>query len=233
MAAQCNFILLGAGRSGTSLLAAQINHHSQVTCAMEVGAVHCLGSKPANRWRRDTPLNRMKTFAEHCQAHAHHTIKPIFGNKITTEQLLLPIPEQPVQAIENFRKYFSNTPVIFLVRDGRTCIPSKVKRGQKTLEAAIQFWKDAGVMLDFLRAHHPKLLVLRYEDLLQAPEATLKQVCTFLGVLWEPNMLHATDSDALPEMYRQAELRPEKAQVPPPEDWHAQIAAELAHLGYL
>lgn len=233
MAHSCDFIVLGAGRSGTSLLMAQINQHSQLACALESGAVPILSNPVKGLLRRDSPNNRMRRFAQHCDAAANKSTKAFYGNKITTEQLLLPLPEQPEAAIKNFLKYFSNKPIIFLVRDGRTCIPSKVKRGEKSLPEAIFFWKAAAVMLEYLKAHHNKLLVLKYEDLLNAPEKLLLQVCGFLGVPWEVEMLQATNSTVLPEMYRNPKILKEKALPPTPEAWHIQIRDKLQYLGYL
>lgn len=233
MANTCNFMLLGAGRSGTSLLAAQINHHSQVTCGLEAGAVPLLGQAPPSWWRRNTPLNRIKAFHKQCVAQALKVPTPLYGNKFTTEQLLLPYPDAPELAALAFAKVFSHVPLVFLLRDGRTCIPSKMARGGKSLNEAITFWEYAAVLHHHLVAVHPNILVLKYEALLQHPEKELLRVCEFLGVPFELQMLDATNSTLLPEMYRQPGVVLEKALVPKQEAWHIRIESTLRKLGYV
>jgi hypothetical protein len=232
MAHTCNFILLGAGRSGTSLLAAQINQHSKITCGFEDGAVNILSNPPASIFLRNTPKGKMKALLTHCYAMAKQSQKPLYGNKITTEQLLLPSPGQPEIAAKTFVKTFYRVPVIFLLRDGRTCIPSKVNRGGKTLEEAITYWEQSVLIHNSLLQNHASVLVLKYEELLQQPDQQLIKVCKFLGVTFEPAMMAATSSAILPEMYKNEGLRIEKALVHKEEDWHKRIKPTLVALGY-
>jgi hypothetical protein len=85
--------------------------------------------------------------------------------------------------------------VIAIVRDGRAVLAS-VLRAQAVMGqgfatdviALAARWRQA-VTLGRLFPDPARYHELRYEDLVTQPEATLRGVCQFLGVPWEPAML--------------------------------------------
>ena len=84
-----------------------------------------------------------------------------------------------------------HTKLIHIVRDGRATAASMHKRARKNLEWSAQRWVDGNLTA----LHHQfilgedKMLVLRYEDLLSEPESSIKRVCLFLGLEYDPVML--------------------------------------------
>lgn len=50
-------------------------------------------------------------------------------------------------------------------------------------------WKKA-VMAGELVAGNPRVIRVRYEDLVNEPEETIKKICDFVGICFEPNMLN-------------------------------------------
>ncbi|MGA8204231.1 MAG: sulfotransferase [Woeseiaceae bacterium] len=65
-----------------------------------------------------------------------------------------------------------------------------VKRNNVPLEAYCEAWVHAtGKILDFLERHPTNSMVCRYEDLVREPEATLRQVLALVGEEWQPDLL--------------------------------------------
>lgn len=89
------------------------------------------------------------------------------------------------------RDLFGNARFIHIVRDVRDYCLSINKAWGKNMFRAAQRWKD-----DVSRFHPECIglggncLEVRYEDLLADPESTLKGICLFLEIEWNPLMLH-------------------------------------------
>lgn len=80
--------------------------------------------------------------------------------------------------------------VIHLVRDGRGVAYSHLKRGDSFEQAVFHWLKKNAEVQDWLGADGaPDHLLVRYEDLCAHPAETVRRVCEFLGVEWEPQMM--------------------------------------------
>jgi len=82
--------------------------------------------------------------------------------------------------------------LIHLVRDGRAVAASLIPLdwGPANAHTAARFWMRAlafGLALE--TAYPTRVLRVRYEDLVRAPEATLRRICTFAEVDFVPAML--------------------------------------------
>jgi hypothetical protein len=228
------FFVLGPGRSGTSLLAAQLNGHPHLACGLESGSIATLGTPSKGWFKKDTPKTRFEAFRKHCHEQTLKHPQSRWGNKITTEQLLLHPELNPETAVYLFLETFPDVPIIFMIRDGRACVASKMKRGGHALEKALSHWKNGLLMGRYLQSIMPEqLLMLRYEQLIQNPEKRLQTVCDFLEVPFDSSMLQGTTlSDLLPEMYQHGVIRVEKSQPPTPEAWHPLLEPEQTAWGY-
>jgi hypothetical protein len=114
-----------------------------------------------------------------------------------------------VQIIRELNVLYPDAKFVHLVRDGRDVAMSFIELG----------WKSAGrcYMDDFewtvsLRfrdeyrdaAIESRILDIRYEDLVSHPEATLREICRFLGEEFQAAMLDAAQRiDQVPEGQRQ------------------------------
>ena len=233
------FMLLGAGRSGTSLLAALMDEHPEIEVGFELYGNACLRGQdiPDNR---DTMFyDRSGSFIERCMQQADGAEKSIWGNKITTEKLgglnkhnLYNQP--PVPVLDTFfNQYLANVKVIYILRDGRACIQSKLRRTKQSLESAVTWWKYAVEIYEFLQPR-PQTLFVRYESLVAQPANTLTEIFRFLGVEYDPQVLQGTMSPKLLETYRNPGINQTLAHnfdhqhpcVP-------MIHAELSRCGYL
>lgn len=110
--------------------------------------------------------------------------KSVFGDKAPDvehfiPQLMMLVPEAKI---------------VHVVRDGRASAASKANRAHKTLLLAAQEWVESLTM----GLHNQGLMgeerykLLRYEDLLSAPEATTRELCAFLGLEFDPAMVAET-----------------------------------------
>ncbi|HEX4296684.1 MAG TPA: hypothetical protein VHZ56_01555, partial [Devosia sp.] len=185
----------------------------------------------------DRTVRRIARYAGACAAAAAGSAKPVWGHKTTAEQIFelvepaLPNPEG-FDAVGDFIETFRQLMTVFIVRDGRTCIPSKMRRAGLSLELAIARWKFSIGLLSRLNEAGVRLHVLRMEDLLMDGPGELKQVCAALDVAYDPIMLTGTQNEKMLPAYRRDKLDPNAAAIPGEQEWVAQIAPELRYLGY-
>lgn len=82
--------------------------------------------------------------------------------------------------------------IIYLVRDGRGVIASHIRKTKVAAREAALSWDRTQrinlMMLQTIPAKHKR--IVRYEDLTAAPEATLAEMCHWLGLAFETDMLH-------------------------------------------
>ena len=81
--------------------------------------------------------------------------------------------------------------LIHIVRDGRATAASMHKRARKHLLWSAQQWVDGNLTAlqhQFILGKE-QMMVLRYEDLLRDPEESMRRVCNFLGINFDPTVL--------------------------------------------
>lgn len=125
----------------------------------------------------------LRVFLEH---NAQHYGKPRWGYKG-------PLAEFVADAI------FSSWPttcMIHLVRDPRDVLASGRSRDwwPNTVLFMREQWNPSARQALQNRAKYPdRYMIVRFEDLVQAPEQTIRNVCDFAGLEFEPDMLEARD----------------------------------------
>ena len=228
------FLIVGAGRGGTSLLAGLLDSHPELEVGFEVDSIEYLMAP--GRERPAPSTERATLFRKRCDELGAATASARWGNKITTEQL---------RGLENdgrarsdvlaqfFDVAFGDVHVVFVLRDGRSCVRSKMRRKGFGVEDAVDRWRYSVVVHDALIGR-PKTDIVRFEDLLADPEGTLSPVCASLGVAWSPAMLEGTTSEKMRPEYRRAGLDGSASDVTDvPEGCLELIADDLRRLGYL
>ena len=82
-------------------------------------------------------------------------------------------------------KKFPKIKIIFIVRDPRSVINSKLGRKIKypLMPMIYQWRKSVGIMLDIFRNHndHNNVYICKYENLVSKPKKTIKSIMRFLG----------------------------------------------------
>jgi hypothetical protein len=207
-------VVLGVSRSGTTLLKAMLDAHSQLAIPSESYFVPQLwdrhGEHPnpehfvadlrrlerIRQWGVDPEdvrrrLPEQPTFAEAIEAiyklYAESRGKPRFGDKT-------PLYMQHLDVLE---RAFPDARYVHIVRDGRDAALSllamrrrprfNLSRPRGVGDFACAWRSEVGAARRFGRDH--PYLELRYEDLVAEPEARLREVCAFLGLEYEPAML--------------------------------------------
>lgn len=101
--------------------------------------------------------------------------------------------------------------IVHMIRDPRAVMASQKKRWRRRQLATVklpfyhtirvwanyhpttmsQLWRRATAQALKLQSDNPqRFLTVRFEDLLRDPEPTVRKVCEFLGIEFEPDMLH-------------------------------------------
>lgn len=201
------FLVLGAPRSGTTLLTAMIGSHSNVAMHNEV-----------------LDPTFMKTVG-----------KPLVGNKLCVPNQIELTAKKPAwlrllgrSVHERLYRwnYFENRPesvlsiedylqpphpvkVIGIIRNGNAVITSIMRRGMQSFETAAHRWCRGIDVLHVLRERMgDDFFLLTFEQLVSAPEATLRDVCNFLAVPFESGML---EGYAHTPIYSNGSIDPERA----------------------
>jgi hypothetical protein len=95
---------------------------------------------------------------------------------------------------------------IHLIRDGRDVMLSvrNLWFGPQSIKEAAKTWVERIQSARKQAAQLPNYLEVRYEDLVLDTEPTLKKICTFIDLPWEPRMLdyHQTAAERLAEISR-------------------------------
>jgi hypothetical protein len=239
-----SFLLLGAGRGGTSLLAGLLDSHPDLEVGFELFAFEYLMGRgmPENLTgsTRTMLQDRTRLFREACEETASRSDRKMWGNKITTEQLVL-LHEHTMHNLHDpmneldyfFRTAMAGVKIIFILRDGRACVQSKVRRTGQPMENACKRWQYSVEVYQYLAQESMDALTLKFEDLVQAPHPTLKRICDYLDIPFDPRMLEGTSSDKMLPEYRSDSLNPEKAEpVLLPHPYNYLIREDLALCGY-
>jgi hypothetical protein len=204
-------IIVGAIRSGTTLLRLMLDAHSQIAMPPETSfpeaifqkALELSGESVAelvaahSKWA-DLGIDRDEYIAA-CrnrsgiesmrlvwELYGRRQSKPIVGDKSPGYVKFLPVIQRVLPGIR----------VIHIIRDGRDCFASQMHSRFSLFSKAIRSpgmqaseWCEAvgagrgfGAVLD-------AYLEVRYEQLILDPPRVLKEVCAFIGVPYESEML--------------------------------------------
>jgi PAS domain S-box-containing protein len=234
------FLICGAGRSGTSLLLGMLDNHDTLEIGFEKHSL-CLMDSESGHDGHDLIHDRVKSFLVKCEMEAARHPGKIWGNKITTEQLAGLEDHNnitrggKVDTLDVFfNGYLHGVKVVFIMRDGRASVRSKIKRANLSVEQACDRWNYCVRVYKFLQNHHCNHIMVRYEDLLLAPENTLRRICAFLEIDFQPAMLEGVANLKIPAEYRRSDLDLRKlnlSEVPP--GCIERIADGLRYCGYL
>jgi len=239
--------IIGAGRGGTSLLASLIDAHPRCEVLYENLSVAYLEAEGDHDNDRGLSLaartrNRVGRFLHAWEFEAMQHPGMLWGHKSTTEHILSLTENPPADIgdepgfdpIDYFVGRLSEIPTVFILRDGRTCVPSKMQRNARTLDGAIARWKFSVEYLKRLRASATPLHVVKMEDLVLNPVPSVKEICAFIGLPYAAEMLEGTTNHKMLPEYRYGHFEVETVRVAESSPrWFSQIQSELAYCGYI
>jgi hypothetical protein len=245
-------IVLGVGRSGTTLLRVMLDRHTMLAIPYESFFVPQLAHRHGRRPDVDKFLDdlaRLRTLydwgitpedvrprlregmatreaiAAIFETYAERQGKPRWGDKTPLYMQQLPLLE----------RLFPDAIWVHLVRDGRDAALSFLELPEgfsgktwalpRTVPQFAARWRTEILSGRRLGRHAgERYLELRYEDLVAEPERELRRICEHVSLAWEPGLLDHTRASDAANMPEHRNL----AQPPTPglRDWRSQMSRE-------
>ncbi len=211
------FFIVGCGRSGTTLLKTILSSHPEIYVCPETfffrsirPRLHSAPDTPelvaTAWWLADAGLssNILKPLIEARENQGQSlecaTLAAILDFHAATHPNLIIGEKTPdhVNHLDAIRDCFSGAKIVQIIRDPRAVLASyrKVKVGSNAVADIASEWANSTSTLENWVARSD-FLAIRYEDLVANPEATLRDICAFLGVTFSPDMLnfHTRETD--------------------------------------
>ena len=113
--------------------------------------------------------------------YARSRDKPRWGDKSTNY----------IRHVRRIRRALPEARFVHLIRDGRDVAVSlrDVWFGPRSIAEAAEKWRDEVSKARRQARKMPGILEVRYEDLVSDPEPVLHEVCDFVQLEWDPEML--------------------------------------------
>jgi len=197
----------GAGRSGTTLLRVILDTHPNIVCGPEFKIIPSILEHWANTSSRfGSVLQSYNLSQEKLRSSYSSFLLNLLGPLLekSGKQRIAEKTPHNVFYFQHLNQIFPESPLVHLIRDGRDVVCSlltmnwvdvatgkRVSYTESAAEAA-RYWvhvvltgKKAGSM----PSAQLKYIELRYEDIVQNPEPTLRGLFTALGEPWNPCVL--------------------------------------------
>jgi len=174
-----HLLILGAPRSGTTLLATMIARHTEIGILNEdhgwamrrilgrriVGNKRCIPNQIEMKKRSPFHLRFFKTIG---------WAKEYPSSEYSIEDYL---------SLPGIR-------IIGLIRDGNDVISSIMNRSEKRFRVASYRWRRSVDIIHKLKTRYSEIvLVISFEDLVINPQANMERIAAFLGVEYQERML--------------------------------------------
>jgi len=247
-------IVLGVGRSGTTLLRVMLDRSSELAIPYETFFVPQLAHRHGKRPDIDDfldDLGRLRTLYD--WGITPDDVRPRLHEGMTTSEAIAAIFEtyaerqgKPrwgdktplyMQQLPLLERLFPDAIWVHLLRDGRDAALSFLELPEgfsgktwalpRTVPQFAARWRTEILAARRLgRNAESRYLELRYEDLVDEPERNLRLVCEHASLTWEPGMLDHTRPSDTAHMPEHRNL----AQPPTPglRDWRSQMSRDDA-----
>lgn len=208
-------VIVGAGRSGTSLLHSMVATHPLVVGLPEsgllrryilLGLLEHLSGKGVNlseRMSLDNRLKRLEIDWTTCLDQAKKSSDGLDRNvyesvaRLAMERdgasMVLDKDPRLVEHLEKLWMFFPNTRVVHVFRDPRAVFNSRLQAewgaSATRLKHAIAQTHQAQKGFSMAAENPEKMISVCYEDLLENPEEVLGTICQFLGLPFDTGML--------------------------------------------
>jgi hypothetical protein len=215
--------VVGAPRSGTTLLAAMLAAHSRLSCGPETRFFHFLSKTDLDRIFVSWPDNAVNflssiTLVKSVPEHYELTKKQIYvyleDRPHSVDVILSSLTEQFMNSegkqrwiekspehllyVYEIRRYFPRSPIVRILRDPRDIALSMVNTHfapNDFLEGLLYWRKYNELSADFFR-NDQNCYTLFFESLVQYPKVELRKLCEFIGEKYEAEMLDTSRSAA-------------------------------------
>ena len=213
-------LIVGQGRSGTTLLAAILNRHPQLATVPETyfwrdladyegGWGHIVSAWPQSGIDFFESMDRWDEFG----ISAQETVDRMSVAPAGPRELFCGMCDQ-IAAVANKPRVFEKTPshiryidpireamptakIIHIIRDGRAVSLSRQRLYwmSDSFTKNMYEWKQTVSTGRRRLADDPHAMPVRYEDLVTNEEATMKTLCEFIGVPFQPSILTPDGSE--------------------------------------
>lgn len=230
------FFIVGVQRSGTTLLSVMLRKHPAIyleeralafriiAAAQRAGkTIACNLTADRRKFRswliRNDLDGRLAKLLDHDRAEQYGSWQELVRHSIEKrlEEQKRSMWADKAPNLQHFlpdlRLLLPQARFIHIVRDGRANAYSLSRRSSRSLLLSAQQWVDGNIQAitnqEWIGLDD--YLIIRYEDLLRKPEATMRQVCTFLELPFSEAILDPSD-DQIPagERYVKSKLDPDK-----------------------
>ena len=208
--------IVGAPRSGTTLLRAMLNRHPRIGLCDETYFFYYVHIRRRAFGDLSRPANRKRLIDSYFATSRMQRLKldlPALGERLMQEGTSYPAffagilafyaeSQGKVRAGEKtphhawntgeLLEWYPNGRVIHLLRDPRDVTASLFNQpwGRKSAAANGALWVSLTHAAEKSR-ENPRFMRMRYEDLIEKPEENLDRICRFLGETFYPAMLNA------------------------------------------
>ncbi|HEU0100112.1 MAG TPA: sulfotransferase [Allosphingosinicella sp.] len=212
--------VVGAVRSGTTLMSSMLSAHPAIAIAPDLHYVYGwvqqgrrldLSSGPDfdrfwNAFSRNSRFGYLgvdpAAVREHIEAHRHHSFRGVYISTLETYAANLgkrrwgektPLAESH---LETLLAWFPDARAIYMIRDPRAVVSSLRKTpwgSEISVEDHARAWA-AGVERATTWASDPRIAFVRYEKLVRDPVGEARRVCEFIGENYAPEMVHGRDA---------------------------------------
>lgn len=227
------FFIVGFQRSGTTLLRLMLDNHPEVAIPLDVGGLWAeyearqaefgdLSTEAAARSLIEALLKeeRIRLWQVPFTAHGVHAHRTRPGLAGVMEAFYRAYAEAKgkrywgdkdpgnMTRIDRIHCWFPEAGFLHIIRDGRDACLSHLEQSfgiHDVLDCAHAWREEVEWVRRLGRMLGPaRYFELRYEDLVEDPEAELREVCAFLGLRYRPAMLeyHRRVGESVPEEKR-------------------------------
>lgn len=174
-----HLLIIGAPRTGTTLLATMISRHTEIGVLNE-----------DKGWTMRKLLGKTWVGNKRCIPNQIEMKKPGVLHARLWKKLGFAKEYQSSQfSIEDYFK-LPHFKIIAIVRDGNDAISSGMQRGRKSFSGAAYRWCRAIEIIHDLKARFPEMVwVVSFEDLVLHPRENMIRVAEFLSVEYQDRML--------------------------------------------
>lgn len=217
----------GAGRSGTTLLRVMLDSHSQIACGPELKVLPTVASLWADLTQRWIDvLAASNVHGDDLDRMFGALVRGLLDPQRQAAGKARSAEKSPnnVFVFGHLHRMFPDAAFVHMLRDGRDVVASLLTMDwttpdgtpiayTKSARLAARYWASAvQAARTFAQqtAGQANYMELRYEDLVTAPETTLRGLFAFLGEDWEPAVLayHEQARDLAGESSADAVARP-------------------------
>jgi hypothetical protein len=213
--------IVGAPRSGTTLVAAMLAAHSQLSCGPETRFFHFLAKTNSDRLCASWPDNAVNFLSsiklvnsvpEHYELAREQIYSYLQDRQPSVGVILSSLTEQFMYRegkqrwiekspehllyVHNIRSHFPDSPIVRILRDPRDVALSMMNThfAPNGFLEALLYWRKYDELSAEFFCNDLNCYTLYYENLIRYPAVELRKLCDFIGENFEAQMLDTSRS---------------------------------------